>query len=180
MVDEGFAIWITGIPACGKSTIARVLAEGLKERGVNVEVLESDELRRILTPMPSYVEEERDHFYESLVFIGKLLTKNGVNIILDATASKRKYRERAREEIKDFLEVYVKCPLNIAMQRDKKGLYAKALKGEIKTLPGLQALYEEPINPEVVVESDKQTPEQCSEKIIATAQKILKLRYRPK
>jgi len=171
---EGFAVWLTGIPASGKSTIAKVLAERLAKRGVKVQVLESDEVRRVLMPRQGYTEEERDSFYRALTYVGELLVKNGVNVVLDATANKRKYREEARKRIAKFVEVYVKCPLEVAMRRDPKGLYRRALKGEITELPGLQRAYEEPLSPEVVVESDRESPEEAAAKIEA---KLLELGY---
>ncbi|MCX8205196.1 MAG: adenylyl-sulfate kinase [Candidatus Nezhaarchaeota archaeon] len=162
----GFAIWLTGIPSSGKSTIAKRLEEELRAHGVDVEVLESDEVRKHLTPRPTYTEEERDAFYSALVFIGELLAKHGISVIFDATANKRAYRDEARRRIKKFVEVYVKCPLDEAMRRDSKGLYKKALRGEITSLPGLQVPYEEPLNPEVVVDTSRTEPEKAVEAII--------------
>ncbi|MHA1593612.1 MAG: adenylyl-sulfate kinase [Candidatus Baldrarchaeia archaeon] len=165
-MSSGFVIWLTGLPASGKSTIATLLAKKLSEMGVDVEVLESDVMRKVLTPRPTYSEEERDHFYNALVYIAFLLARHRVNVILDATANKRKYRENARRKIDRFLEVYVRCPLEVCMKRDPKGLYKKALKGEIKTLPGLQVPYEEPLNPDLTIDTDKMSPEECVHKIL--------------
>ena len=162
---EGFAVWLTGIPSSGKSTIARALEERIKARGVKVQILESDEVRKSLTPRPTYTEDEREAFYRALVYIGELLVKHGVNVVFDATANKRVYRDEARRRLSRFLEVYVKCPLEVAINRDPKGLYRKALRGEITELPGLQKPYEEPLNPEVVVEADRERPEDAAAKI---------------
>jgi adenylylsulfate kinase len=159
---NGFAVWLTGIPSSGKSTIAKILASRLRGAGLKVEVLESDEVRRYLTPRPTYSEEERDAFYSALTYIGELLVKNGVNVIFDATAHKRAYREEARRRIKNFVEVYVKCPLEEAMRRDSKGLYRRASLGETSTLPGLQVPFEEPTNPEVMVDTSKLSPEEAA------------------
>lgn len=165
-MKEGFAIWLTGPPASGKSTIARALLERLKEKGIGAQILESDELRKVLTPRPKYTEEERDNFYASLVYIGSLLTKNGVNVIFDATGYKREYRERARRAIKRFFEIYVKCPIETCKERDVKGLYRMAEEGKITTLPGVQVPYEEPLNPAVILSADKETVEESINKIM--------------
>lgn len=172
MMGVGFAVWITGIPASGKTTIARALRERLERRGVKVEVLESDEVRRRIAPRLGYSEEDRDDFYRALVYVAELLVRNGVNVVLDATANKRAYREEARSRLPRFVEVYVKCPLEVAMRRDPKGLYAKALRGEIADLPGLQRPYEEPLSPELVVESDREGPERAAERIEAKLEEL--------
>ncbi|MBS7611139.1 adenylyl-sulfate kinase [Candidatus Bathyarchaeota archaeon] len=173
-MTEGWAMWITGLPSSGKSTIANGVARRLKEMGVNVETLESDELRKILTPKPTYSEEERDWFYNVIVYIAKLLVRNGVNVIIDATGNKRAYRDNARRRISKFVEVYVKCSLNVCMKRDVKGLYKGALEGSIGTLPGIQTIYEEPLKPEVIVETDKLTVNESVELVL---NKLKELRY---
>jgi len=131
--------------------------------GIKVQVLESDELRRVLTPKPKYTEEERDWFYGVMAWIGWLLVRNGVNVIFDATANKRAYRERARRLIGPgrFMEVYVRCPLEVCMARDVKGIYKLALEGKASTVPGLQVPYEEPLRPDVVVDTSEMRPEEC-------------------
>lgn len=161
-----FALWLTGIPSSGKSTIARELAERLINIGYKVAILESDELRKLLTPQPKYTEEERDYFYRAMVAMGKYLVDNGICVIFDATGHKRRYREYARKLIKNFMEIYVYAPLEICIKRDVKGLYTKALRGEIKTLPGLQVEYEEPKDPDLKIETHKLTVEQAVNKIL--------------
>ena len=166
--SQGWAIWITGLPSSGKSTIAHGLARRLAEMGIRAQVLESDELRRVLTPKPTYTEQERDWFYGVMAWIGWLLVRNEVNVIFDATANKRAYRERARRLIgpERFMEVFVRCPIEVCMRRDRKGLYKMALEGKIKSLPGLQAPYEEPLEPDVIVDTSSTGPEECVEAVL--------------
>ena len=166
MADEGFAIWLTGLPASGKSTLAAALAEELARLGVSAQILDSDEMRRVLTPQPTYSREERDWFYGVMVYIGRLLVENGVNVIFAATANRRRHRAEARRAIDKFMEVYVRCPLETCMARDRKGIYAKALAGQASTVPGLQDPYEPPESPEVVVEADRQSPQECAQQVI--------------
>ncbi len=164
----GFAVWITGLPASGKSTVAAALARELSTRGIDVAVLESDALRRIFTPHPRYNEEERDIFYGAMTHVGRLLTEHGVPVIFDATANRRAYRDRARQHIPRFLEVYVDCPLKVCMDRDPKGIYHKAQQGKATTVPGLQSAYEPPERPEVVVHGDWEAPEVAARRVVAT------------
>jgi len=110
LTKSGWAIWITGLPASGKSTVVNALKEGLDGMGVNAQILESDTVRRVLVPDPTHSPEEREAFYNSLVYIGVLLTKNGVNVIFDATANKRRWRRAARGLIEDFLQVTSSVP----------------------------------------------------------------------
>lgn len=157
--QAGFAIWLTGLPASGKTTLARGVADALRERDIRIQVLDSDALRQVLTPEPSYRREERDWFYRVMVYIGKLLTQNGVNVAFAATANRRAYRNWARETIGRFAEVYVRCSLETCMARDEKGIYDRALEGDATTVPGLQVPYEPPRNAEIVVDTERVTPE---------------------
>ncbi len=150
---KAFAIWITGLPASGKSTLAQAVAEYLAHQGIHIQILESDTIRRALTPQPTYSEQERDQFYAALTYIGALLIQNSVSVIFDATAPKRFYRQKARQEIPRFLEVFVKCPLEVCIRRDPKGIYRKGISGETATVPGLQVPYEEPEQPDMIVDS---------------------------
>jgi adenylylsulfate kinase len=144
-----FAIWITGLPASGKSTIVSALIPQLEAMGLAVEVLESDEVRRVVTPIPTNSEAERDLFYRALAFTGQRLVAHGVTVVFDATASRRVYRDFARSVIPRFIEVAVECPLTTCMERDRKGTYRKGQRGESLTVPGLQSPYEAPINPDL-------------------------------
>jgi adenylylsulfate kinase len=165
--SDAFAVWITGLPASGKSTIAAAVRAQLEARGVDAAVLESDELRKIFTPRACYSEEERDTFYRQMVYLGVLLTQHGVPVIFDATANRRVYRDWARQQIPKFLEVYVDSPLATCVARDPKGIYRGALAGRADTVPGLQAGYEAPEKPDVVVQGDREVPEVAARRVIA-------------
>lgn len=161
-----FAIWLTGLPASGKSTITAVLRPQLEQLKLSVEVLESDAVRKILTPTPTYSSAERDLFYRALAFMGARLVSHGVTVIFDATANKRMHRDFARGLIPKFIEVAVECPLEFAMQRDCKGTYQRGQRGESSTVPGLQDPYEAPLNPEVRIDTTKMTANEVAEMIV--------------
>jgi adenylylsulfate kinase len=148
-----FAIWITGLPASGKSTIVAALKPQLEGLGLTVEVLESDEVRRVITPSPTYSERERDLFYRALAFTGQKLVAHGVTVVFDATANRRAYRDFAKSIIPRFIEVSVECPLATCMERDQKGTYRKGQQGDSLTVPGLQSPYEAPIDPDLRIDS---------------------------
>lgn len=130
-------------------------------------VLESDLLRQIFTPHPRYDEEERDNFYRQMAYVGILLTQHGVPVIFDATANRRIYRDRVWQQIAKFLEVYVDCPLTICISRDPKGIYRAARMGTANAVPGLQAVYEPPQEPDLVVRGDEEAPEVAAQRIVA-------------
>ena len=168
---QGFAVWVTGLPASGKSSITRELMKKLESEGVRVVVLESDEMRKILTTEPTYSETERKQFYRTLVLIGELITRSGINVIFDATANQRDYRDYARSLIPKFVEVYVVCPLEVCMKRDPKGIYGRAKSGKASTVPGIQVSYEPPLQPEVTLNC--QDPPESGAKAIADKLKWL-------
>ena len=151
-MTPGWAVWITGLPASGKSTVARRLAAEVEAMGIAVQILESDALRKVLTPRPSYTAEEREVFYNAMIHIGFLLASNGVNVVFDATAHRRRWRRRARETFPRFLEVFVDTPLELCVERDPKGIYRRADEGKAETVPGKQLAYEAPESPEVRVD----------------------------
>lgn len=166
-MDErnAFGIWITGLPASGKSTIVNALRPRLEALGLTVEILESDEVRRLLTPQATYSAEERDLFYRALAFTGQRLVEHGVTVVFDATASRHAYRDLARSMIPRFLEVAVECPLEVCMQRDRKGTYEKGLRGQSVTVPGLQAPYESPADPDLRIDTTKVSAQEASKQI---------------
>jgi adenylylsulfate kinase len=152
---QAFAVWITGLPASGKSTVAVELTQQIRALGVKITILESDALRKVFSTNPGYDDRDREYFYGSLAFIGRLLTEHGISVIFDATANRRSYRNRARQQIPRFIEVFVDCPLATCIQRDPKGIYRKAAAGEATHVPGLQVVYEPPEEPDVVVHGDR-------------------------
>ena len=165
-METGFAVWITGLPASGKSTVTAALQKELALRGLKVAVLESDALRKILTPRPRYDEEERNVFYGALAHVGQLLTEHGVSVIFDATANRRAYRDRARHAIARFLEVFVDCPLDVCMSRDPKGIYRRGREGSAAGVPGMDAVYEPPEAPDVTVRGDAEDPAGAARRIV--------------
>ena len=167
MTSLPIAIWLTGLPASGKSSIVARLVPKFESLGMSVEVLESDAVRRILTPNPSYSNEERDLFYRALAFLGSRLFAHGMNVIFDATASRREYREFARSLIPDLLEVSIECPLEVCMERDKKGTYRRGLQGESSTVPGLQEPYEGPLSPALAIDTTVVSPDAAADQILA-------------
>ncbi len=174
--EQAFAIWITGLPASGKSTVTGCLKAQLAARGVDSAVLESDELRRVLTPAPRYDEAERDRFYRAMIYIGALLVKHGVPVIFDATAHRRKWREQARNEIPHLIEVYAECPLEICMRRDPKGIYRRGRESNAGTVPGLHEPYEPPENPDLVIYCGREDPEEGAARIIS---KLIEFEFLP-
>ena len=167
-MSEAFAVWLTGLPASGKSAIAKALCGKLAHAGLAVEVLESDAVRKLITPAPTYAREERDLFYSALAFFGSRLVAHGVPVIFDATANRRAYRDLARALIPNFVEVAVVCPLDICQQRDHKGTYRRGLAGRSATVPGMQDPYEPPLKPEVTIETTSMTPEAAAECVLET------------
>ncbi|MEM3577767.1 MAG: adenylyl-sulfate kinase [Candidatus Bathyarchaeia archaeon] len=164
------------MPGSGKSVVASALITLLKKRGVHVQLLSSDALRKVMTPKPKYTLDERDAVYATLVYIARLLTENGVNVVIDATGNLRRYRENARVQIPKFIEAYLECQLEVCMERESKRkdtrlaprkIYEKALEGKAPTVPGIGQPYEEPLNPEVRVDAARLSPLECAKKIMA-------------
>lgn len=158
-----FAVWLTGLPASGKSAIARALSERLPEAAV----LESDVLRTQLTPHARYDEAERDFFYAALLDLGRAVLARGRPVIFDATANRRRYRDAARQAIERFVEAYVDTPLELCAARDPKGLYRD---NRLESLPGVRAPYEPPLAPEIVLHGDRGTPAASAARVIALLQ----------
>jgi adenylyl-sulfate kinase len=167
MEHKGFTIWFTGLSGAGKTTLARLLESNLKLRGHRVEVLDGDIIRTNLSKGLGYSKEDRDTNIRRIGFVCHLLTRNEVVAIAAAISPYRDIRGEVRNQIGSFIEVYVKCPIEVLAERDVKGLYKKAMAGEIKHFTGVDDPYEEPLEPEITIETDTETPEQSAARIIA-------------
>ncbi len=166
MERSGFTVWLTGLPSSGKSTLAGLLAERLRGYGHAVEILDGDEVRRHLSRGLGFSREDRDENIRRIAFVAKLLTRVGGVAIVAAVSPYRAAREDARREIGRFVEVYVSCPVEECMQRDVKGLYRRAVRGEVPAFTGVSDPYEPPVDPEVSVETHRETVERSVEKIL--------------
>ena len=167
VMERGFTIWFTGLSCSGKSTLSRRVETELRRRGFNkVEVLDGDVVRTNLSKGLGFSKEDRDANIKRIGFVCKLLSRNGVIAIAAAISPYREIRDFNRREIGNFVEVYCKCPLKVCIERDVKGLYKKALAGEIKDYTGVDDPYEEPLNPEVILETDRESHEESVAKII--------------
>ncbi len=164
--SRGCTIWFTGLSGAGKSTITEHLVPMLKARGSKVETLDGDVVRTNLSKGLGFSREDRDLNIRRIGFVCDLLTRNGVVAIAAAISPYKFVRDENRALIKDFIEVYVKVSLETCIQRDVKGLYKKALAGEIKEFTGVSDPYEAPENPEVVCETEQETPAESAQKII--------------
>jgi adenylyl-sulfate kinase len=165
-MSGGFTLWFTGLSGAGKSTLANLVAAELKERGHRVEVLDGDEVRTNLSKGLGFSKEDRDTNIRRIGYVCRLLARNGVIAISAAISPYREIRDEVRGQHDRFFEVYVKCPLGTLVERDVKGLYEKALKGEIAHFTGVSDPYEEPLNPELVIESDREPPEQSLHRLV--------------
>jgi len=165
---KGFTLWFTGLSGAGKSTLARQAEQILLERGLNVEVLDGDEVRENLSKGLGFSKEDRDINIRRIGYVCNLLSRNGAVAISAAISPYHAIRDEVRAMVGTFVEVYVQCPIEVLTDRDVKGLYKKALAGEIKNFTGVSDPYEAPEHAEVVVETDKETEEESVRKIIAT------------
>jgi len=164
--QKGFTAWFTGLPCCGKTTIADRVAHILKEKGYEVERLDGDTVRKNLTKDLGFSKEDRDENINRVTLLAKDLTQTGIAVLATFVSPYSERREKSRKEIVDFIEIYVKCPLEICKKRDVKGMYKKAFAGEIKNFTGVDDPYEEPKNPELIVNSDKETVDESVEKVL--------------
>ena len=164
-------IWLTGIPGSGKTTIALELEKFYEKKGLSIEILDGDEIRKTLSKDLGLSPEDRKEHNRRVIFVAKILAKNGVTTIVPLISPYRETRAFARKEIPNFIEVWIKASVDECIKRDPKGLYKKALAGEIKNLTGLQAPYEEPENPELIIDTEKHSVDESIEMIISTVKK---------
>lgn len=164
--QQGLTIWFTGLPCCGKTTVADRVAVILKEKGYRIERLDGDIVREGLTNDLGFTKKDRDENIRRIVFVAKMLSRNNVIVLATFISPYRAERRNARREIGRFLEVYVRCPIEICMKRDVKGMYQKALDGRIKHFTGVDDPYEEPEHPELILDTDKETVEKSVQKVL--------------
>ncbi len=174
--QKGFTLWFTGLSGSGKTALAKYLEPELRRRGLKVERLDGDIVRQSLTRDLGFSKEDRDKNIERVTFVAKLLTRNGVAVLCSFISPYIEQRNKSRQEIGNFVECYVECPLETLIARDVKGLYKKALAGEIPNFTGISDPYEPPPNPEIVVNSATQTLEESAQIIL---NRLVELGYLP-
>jgi len=175
-MKSGFTIWFTGLSCSGKTTVSQAVARMLRERGLRVEVLDGDVVRENLSRGLGFSKADRDENIRRVAFVSKLLTRNEVATLVAAISPYRAAREAARREIGRFVEVYVNCPLEICMGRDIKGLYKRAVAGEIPAFTGISDPYEPPLSPELTLHTDKESLEESATRVI---QRLRELGFLP-
>ena len=168
--ERGGVVWFTGLPCAGKSTLSRMFAGELRGRGLKVEILDGDEVRETLSKGLGFTRDDRDTHIRRIGYVAQLLARNAVWVLVAVISPYRAVREEVRAQVlsqgAEFIEVYVRCPLETAEARDTKGLYRRARLGEIPMFTGVSDPYEEPSSPEVVVDTDRQPPEECVKRIL--------------
>lgn len=166
--DNGFTLWFTGLSGAGKTTISHIVEKEIRDRGANIEILDGDVVRENLSKGLGFSKEDRDTNIRRIAFVADLLSRNGTPVITAAISPYREIRDEARDMMGDrFIEVYVNASVEACAERDVKGLYEKAFKGEIKAFTGVSDPYEPPLNAEITVETENEEPEESAAKIIA-------------
>lgn len=168
----GFVLWMTGLSGAGKTTIALILEKELKERGLKIERLDGDVVRESLTRDLGFSKEDRAKNIERVSFVAKLLSRNGVGCICSFISPYQSVRDMVRENTTNFLEVFIDAPLEVVMERDVKGLYKKAIAGEIPNFTGISDPFEAPVNPDIHIRTDRQTPQESAQEIIAHLERL--------
>jgi adenylyl-sulfate kinase len=166
-MSNGFTLWFTGLSGAGKTTLSAAVAQAIRERGRGVEVLDGDVVRTNLSKGLGFSRKDRDTNIRRIGFVAKLLTRNDVAVIVAAISPYRAVRDEVRSEIGSFVEVFVRCPVEELIRRDVKGLYERALKGEVAQFP-----YEEPLNPEVTVDTDRESIAHSTAKIMDALERL--------
>ncbi len=164
--QKGFTAWFTGLPCCGKTTIADKVAYILKEKGYKVERLDGDIVRKNLTKNLGFSKEDRDENINRVTSLAKDLTQSGVAVLATFVSPYKERRNKTRKEIGNFVEIYIRCPIEVCKKRDVKGMYKKALLGEIKDFTGVDDPYEEPENPELIIDTDNEAVNESVQKVL--------------
>jgi len=171
MNDNGVTVWFTGLPCCGKTTIARELKKKLEKQGIDAELLDGDTVRDYIRNK-DFSQEGRNKHLRYIALMAKLLSERGTVVLCTFVSPYRENRDFARSICANFIEVYVKCPVEVCIERDVKGMYRKALAGEIKNFTGIDDPYEEPEHPEVVVETDRETVDASVERVLKKLEEL--------
>lgn len=172
MEQKGFTLWFTGLPCSGKTTLADLVAKDLKARGMKVERLDGDIVRQGLTRDLGFSKEDRAKNIERVTFVAKLLTRNEVAVLATFVSPYNEIRHKSREEIGNFILVYVKASPQACAERDVKGMWAKALKGEIKDFTGVDDPFEEPDDAEIIIDTEKETIEESKNNVLKVLNKM--------
>lgn len=174
--EEGYVVWMTGLSGAGKTTIALILVDELLKRGMKVERLDGDVVRQSLTRDLGFSAEDRKKNIERVTFVAQLLSRNGVGVVCSFISPYQAVRDNARANTTNFLEVFVDAPLDVVIERDVKGMYKKAIAGEIPNFTGISDPFEAPENPDIHLRTDQATPEECAQAIL---DKLEELGYIP-
>jgi adenylylsulfate kinase len=172
MINSGFVIWLSGLPGSGKTTMAKFLENEFRSLGLRVETLDGDEVRRNLSPDLGFSRFDREVHARRVSYVSLLLSRNGVITIVALISPFRSIRESARSVIGRFVEVWVKCSVETCSKRDPKGLYKQAQEGKIPNLTGIQDPYEPPVDPELIIDTEHESPDVCGRKIIAVLKEL--------
>jgi adenylyl-sulfate kinase len=170
-MHKGFTLWFTGLSGSGKSTVSTMIADRLRAAGAKIEVLDGDVVRTNLSQGLGFSREDRDTNIRRIGFVCELLSRNGVIAIVAAISPYRAVREEVRAKVENFVEVFVDCPIDVLAERDVKGLYKKALAGEVAQFTGISDPYEPPLHPEIVIRSDREPPEVSADRVWAELQR---------
>jgi adenylyl-sulfate kinase len=163
----GYVLWMTGLSGAGKTTIALLLEEELQSRGCRFERLDGDVVRESLTRDLGFTKEDRDKNIERVSFVARLLSRNGVGCVCSFISPYQAVRDQVRDSTTNFIEVFIDAPLDVVMSRDVKGLYQKAIAGEIPNFTGISDPFEAPQNPEIHIHTDQETPAESTQRILA-------------
>ncbi len=173
VTNNGCVVWLTGLPGSGKTTVARLLEAKIRNMGLRIEVLDGDEVRKNLSPELGFSKEDREAHAKRVVYISKLLSQNGIITVVSLISPYREFRKYARDTIgKNFIEVWVKASVETCRKRDPKGLYKKVEEGKISNMTGIQDPYEPPLNPELILETEKEEPEASATRVIDYLRKL--------
>jgi adenylylsulfate kinase len=168
---RGGVLWLTGLPSAGKTTVSELVSERLARRGLPVEVLDGDVVRTHLSRGLGFSKVDRDTNIRRIGFVARLLARHGVTVLVAAVSPYREARDGVRREVEAeggfFVEVYVRCPLEVAIERDRKGMYALARAGKLAAFTGISDPYEPPLSPEVVLDTHEETPELSAARLLA-------------